>query len=330
MADSSFTSPATISHLAYELGTPRPIADLPEFSDRPELLAALESEASGLRYYLESDESLWALAAKAAESTLRASGHAPAEIDAVVFATDSWQSSRDPNDGVGAFLTRLQLVNAYPIGVTFSDCANLPIALRVASSLVRAAEFRCVLVVSVDLARLAIPPRQTRLLFEGVAVASDAAASGLVSSNPRDAFSMKAFAQETDPGLHAAGDGHRRSLATRILAHRNLFDSLFEQTKLAPSAVRQLFPNNFALQVVSPFLADCGFDQLQLYLQNVRRIGHCFGSDCLINLVDFARQQSIAAADKFVILGSGQTQLGAVLLEANRDINIDVTESVLA
>src|ERR1700674_4882914 len=121
---------ATISSLCYELGRRCRIDELPEFTARPDLLALLAPAGSGLRYYHESDETPYALARRCAQRTIEDSGVAPASIDAVMFASDSL----DDAAALGRLLADLELVKAYPINVSLSDCANLPIALRVASA----------------------------------------------------------------------------------------------------------------------------------------------------------------------------------------------------
>jgi 3-oxoacyl-[acyl-carrier-protein] synthase-3 len=303
--------PPVLSALAYELGRPRRLEDLDELAGQPGLLAALQAERAGMGYYLEADEPLLALVQRAAERTLEKAGVAPAEVDAVVFATDSFLNTPEQYAELGRLLAGLGLVNAYPLNVTLSDCANLQIALRVAAALLRAGEVRRALVLSADLARHAAP---SRLLFDGIAVGSDAAATALLTLGG-DGLAVEAAAQKTEAALlDPAGSEHAR-LSSRVQAHRALFGALLAGRAEA-GAVRQVFPNNFAKNVTRLFLEDNGFREEQIYLRNVRRLGHCFGSDCLINLLDWLAVTPVEEGERFVLLGSGQSQLGAVLLAA--------------
>ncbi len=307
----------TLSALACELGRPRRLEELGELAERPELLAALRNERAGLAYYLESGEPLLELARRAAERSLEAAGLPPAEIDAVVFATDSFLNTPEQYAGLGRLLAGLGLVHAYPLNVTLSDCANPLIALRVASALLRAGEFRRVLLLSADLARYASP---SRLIGDGVAVGSDAAASALLALGG-DGFAVEATAQKTESALLDPPASEHARLASRVRAHRALFAELFAggadgANATNAAAVRRIFPNNFARNVVRLFLEDNGFAGEQIYLDNVRRLGHCFGSDCLINLHDFLAVHAVEEGERFVLLGSGASQLGAALLRA--------------
>lgn len=301
----------TLSALACELGRPRRLEDLDELSGRPDMLADLRSGRAGFGYYLESGEPLLDLARRSAGRTLEQAGVPPGEIDAVVFATDSFLNTPEQYAGLGRMLASLGLVQAYPLNVTLSDCANALIALGVAGSLLVAGRFRRVLLISADLARHASP---SRLIGDGVAVGSDAAASALLTLGG-DGFAVEATAQKTDPALLDPPASEHARLASRVHAHRALFAGLFASGPGA-EAVRRIFPNNFARNVTRLFLEDNGFTEEQIYLDNVRRLGHCFGSDCLINLHDFLAVHPVEEGERFVLLGSGVSQLGAALLRA--------------
>ena len=305
---------ATLSSLAYELGRPRSITELGELQELPELLAALSSKEAGLGYFLESEATLCDLAQSAAEQTLEESGVAPRNIGAVIFASDSFRNIPEQYAELGRFLESLELSGAYPLNITLSDCANVQIALRVAASLVRSGELDHVLLVSADLAHYASPG--TRIIGNGIAIASDAAACALISAEDSAPLVIKAVAQETAVELLDPGDDDHVLLASRVKAHRALFGRLFAAAALSATGVRQVFANNFARNVLRIFMADNGFSEDQVYLDNVRRVGHCLGSDCLINLLDYAHRNRIQAGEQFVLLGSGASQLGAVLLEA--------------
>src|SRR5262245_6056548 len=183
----------TLSALATELGRPRRLEELGELAADPGLLEALRSDRAGLAYYLESGEPLLDLARRAAGRSLEAAGLPPAEVDAVVFATDSFLNTPEQYAELGRLLAGLGLVRAYPLNVTLSDCANALIALRVAAALLRAGELRRVLLISADLARHAAP---SRLIGDGVAVGSDAAACAVLALGG-DGFAVEAAAQRT-------------------------------------------------------------------------------------------------------------------------------------
>jgi 3-oxoacyl-[acyl-carrier-protein] synthase-3 len=303
-------APASITAIAAELGRARPIADLDEVRARPALAARL-GEREGLRDFLETDDPPLHLALRAARRTLDDAGIAPELVGAVVFASDSLPPAHDVEGTaeVGALVAALGLPDAYPLNVTLSDCANLQIALRVAGALVRAGEYRHVLVVSVDVARYASP--DTRLIGGGIAVASDAAASLLVSagSGPLviEAAAQRRVAATLDPQQH---------LVQRVRAHTALLGQVLAAGGVSPAGVRRVFPNHFARSALEPFFVEAGFLPAQLHRASAARVGHCFGSDCLIGLAAYLQEAPAAPGDRFLLVGAGVSQLGAVLLRA--------------
>lgn len=92
-------------------------------------------------------------------------------------------------------LDTLRLVNAYPVGVTLSECANFPVALRIGRALL-ADGCRHVLLIVVD----CISRQDSRIVPPQISVKSDAAASCLLSRTGGD-FQVEAIAQLTRPDL---------------------------------------------------------------------------------------------------------------------------------
>jgi 3-oxoacyl-[acyl-carrier-protein] synthase-3 len=302
-----------LSSIAYHLGRPRLVEELPEIAESPPLRRVLTTEAAGLKYFMDSDESVCAMATRAARQTLDATDIAPADIDVVVIASDSTNNSRAQFRELAGFLGELGLERAYPFNVSLCDCANLIAGIAVAHGLVASGEARNALVVAVDLARLVQP--QTRVIGSGLAVASDGAASALVSSVTAEGFAIESVAQLTSRSLMAPEVEDPSQLTARVGLHRDLFEKLFAG-KVRAGDVTQVFPSNFTRPVLRVFLADSGFTQEQLYLRNVGRIGHCLSCDSLINLRDYMQQTPVERDQAFVLLGSGVSQLGAVLLRA--------------
>lgn len=298
--------------VAYELGQPRRLAELAEATTRPELVAALGGERAGFKYYLASDASILALAEAAAVETLAATGQAPGEIDTVVFASDSFVVGAEQRQELGRFLRRLGLARAYPINVTLAECASTISAIRVAAALVAQGEARNILLVSVDRAAFATPA--TRIIGDGVGVASDAAATALITAVPLEGFEIEGAAAATSPELLDPGDDEPRGLRARVEAHQRLFRELLGRRGLRPADVERVFPNNFSRSVLRIFLGECGFRGEQIYFDNISRIGHCLGSDCLINLRDFSEHHEWDGRRPLVLLSAGQAQLGAALV----------------
>ena len=71
-----------------------------------------------------------------------------------------------------------------------------------------------------------------------------------------------------------------------------------------------------AIDVMKMTAAKLGFEQNQMYLDNVSKFGHCYAADTLINLSSFSEQEAIKPDDLFVLLGTGHKHWGSALLRA--------------
>lgn len=305
---------AYLSSPAYALGRPRPVEELPELKASPALATRLTRGKHGARWFLEAEDP-WELAFRAAGDALAAYPPGAKAVDAVILASDSFEHSAGRAARVGRFLAELGLARAYPCSVSLSECANMIAGLRVAKGLVAGGESDRVLVVSADLVGQVSP--STRIVASDIGVMSDGAAACLVDADGSEGFLMVSAAQAADARLlESRGGSDHADMLARVLGHRTLFDGLYGGTGTRAQAARALFPNNFLPAVLEAFLLDNGFSGAQIYMDNIPRVGHCLSSDGIINLADYCRRNAVAAGDEFVLLGSGPSQWGAVLLRA--------------
>ncbi|MDD4965745.1 hypothetical protein [Halothiobacillus sp.] len=309
--------PVILSSISYALGSPKPIEALPELSDEPSLLTALRQ--GGLRNYLEYDGGPLTLARESVQQTLAQDTFSADEIDCVLFATDSL-TTVGGQDALVTFLDELGLENAYPVGVRLSECANFHVGVAVAKSLIKAAQYRNVLLVSVDLARLASPA--SRIVSGGISVMSDAAASCVISERPVEGFIINGSHNHAERSLQRGGLAANEELKLRITSHRVLFERLLREAGWRAAQVSRVFPSNFIPAVARMFHMDSGFTAEQIVLENLPRIGHCLGSDGLIGLLDSIARAPIDEGERLVLSGAGPTQLGATLLTANATLSI--------
>ncbi|WP_411122393.1 acyl carrier protein [Streptomyces sp. x-19] len=304
---------------AYELGEyAEPVADLPELQADPAIAAELTAPAAGFDTYRWSDAPVVELMAAAVQRTLGEAGVPGDEVDLVLLATDSLPHGRAAQRDVAELLTETGLTRATASTLGLMDCATAMAALGTAASLVRDGSARHVLVVSGDLADLAAGG--DRVVAGGVAIASDAAASALVSATAAG-LPVLGMAHHTSPPT-ASGGGARQELTAKVTAHRELFARLAAHHPHRPEDVRAVLPSHFARMVLEIYLSDVGHGGDKLVLDNVGRIAHCLGSDPLIDLADRLAGTDPAGArtahgtddGHLVLLGAGISHLAAVLL----------------
>jgi 3-oxoacyl-[acyl-carrier-protein] synthase-3 len=304
---------AHLSALAYELGErEEAVADLDAIAGLEE---ALLRPAGGFVSYWSSDVSACELALPAAARSLATSGLAEHEVDAVVFASDSLPDEPGVPRALQEFLQELGLDSAWPVRLSLMDCATALVAVACAASLVQAGTCRNVLVVATDLAwGVGLPER---IVPGGHAVASDAAATALVSAGG-GGFEIVSSAFEVDATLHDPELPPQRRLLTRLDVHRRAFATLWTASGYGPKDVARVLPSNFSPDVLDGYLGDAGFDRAQVHLDNVPRTAHCLGSDPLINLADHIAggTPERLPGGLYVLFGLGVSQAAAVLLHA--------------
>ncbi|GHH86841.1 hypothetical protein GCM10018793_60330 [Streptomyces sulfonofaciens] len=312
---------------AYELGEyADPVTGLPELEDDPAASAELTAPAAGFATYRWSDAPVTELMSAAVQRTLGESGVPGGDVDLVLLATDSLPPGRAAHRDVAELLADAGLERATASTLGLMDCATATVAVGTAASLVRDGSARHVLVVSGDLADRATGGE--RIVAGGAAIASDGAACALVSATAAG-LPVLGMAHHTSSEA-GQGGGARQELAARIAAHRELFARLAAHHPVRPADVRAVLASNFARNVLDIYLSDVGYGGERLVSDNVGRIGHCLGSDPLINLADWLAGPGAAdpaasggapgaedpQGDRLVLLGAGISHLAAVLLAA--------------
>lgn len=300
--------------IGYQLGKARPLAELSASDEAARARVLARPEFA--HFLSEPSASPYELAAAAIDKTLAVSEVAPAAIDAVVFATDSFCSVKQTMSFYRELVTTRGLGSAYPTIVSMSECANFHAALDVAHMLVARDRARNVLLLSVDLADVVSP--DSRIVGDGIGVMSDAAACCIVSSQLHDGLDVLAVEKAISPGLLPGGQpmSVQEDLLLRIEANEQLFGRLMEAAGTAAGEVRKVLPSNLSVPMLTTFLGDVGFSAQQLFTSNHRRMGHCLASDCLINLHDHVAAEGADAGDTFVLYGVGPATWGAAVLRA--------------
>ncbi len=307
-------SRALVRGLAWELGEfSGKVSELDEFEQWAEAgSAAVPAFGGGFQTYHWSESDPLVLAAPAAERTLRTAGLAPADVDCVVIASDSLHAGPVGHRDIAEFLDSLGIGAVAALTIGMLDCATPIAALQIAASLVRDGTHREILVVCVDLTERVSPG--SRVVAGGAAIASDAAATVLVSSTPgggdEPAFEVLATALHSAPSLRS-GTVAQVSLRTRIRAHRELFERLWGPAGYGPADVMRVFSSNLAPEVLGPYLADVGLAG-RVHTADIPAIAHCLGGDPIIGLAG----HRAARGERVLLFGSGISHLGAALLRA--------------
>jgi len=303
-------APCSIHAIAYELGELRDIAEIDEVQQEPEMLEILRT--GGLQCYSTTPLLPIDLAERCLRQTLDRCGASPSGIEALVYASESpWSESLYAR--LNAMLTTLGLRGAYPIGVSLSGCTNFSLAIRVASTLIRAEGLERVLVVCADKA----PVGARRTMRPGVCVFSDGALSCVVGRSGAGEFDVLRIVHENAPEM---GEFNlERDAATLVIqissGVRKAVQAALGPLDKQPSDIPRVFLGNFARHISMMYAGLCGFRDDQCYLENIPRFAHTYVGDALINLHDSHRRTPMAPGELCVLFGIAVTSWGVMVLQ---------------
>jgi len=304
--------PVYLSNITYRLGACRPVAELEELADKPEVRENLQ--ALGLVDYAVSNEPTHSLALACLGDTLAGSGLGAARVGAVVYATNHFRDHDLVDDPLKRGLLGLGLVHAYPLGISFSSCGNLHSALRVAVQMLQAGDMENVLVVTSDRNSEFTP--ETRVYSSNVSVCSDGAAACLLSTTIEGPLRWLAGVQHTDMRLVNYSTPAQLADYLRCLREGIQFSvsQALERAGVERSQILQLITNNYNLSVSHLFASASGIASCKLHRDNIGRFAHAYAADNLINLADYLAQ-SPAHGGRLALLGSGPNTWSTAVLE---------------
>lgn len=292
---------------AYELGEiVEPTSELPDLASRAaELAMPIVPDLWGWGDYRRTDRDLADLAICAGRASLAAGRVDPAGVDGLILCSTRFAGGAEAHGGfVQRITTGLGIGNVAYYGLTLHRCANLLAALDLAGTLVAAGRHRRILVITTDLVR----PGDSRI--ESYAIFSDGAAGCLVTDDPvdGDCYEMLASGQSSVP--EDLGSDGEISADLAVAVNRQLLSG----RELAVSDLAALMHANLVIPLLSMKERQAGFGAGQLYLDNIRRFGHCFAADPLINLVDRAALGHVAPGDHLMLATSVPGERYSVLL----------------
>ncbi|MCC5648040.1 hypothetical protein LC607_35150 [Nostoc sp. CHAB 5824] len=303
-----------LTGLAYKLGDIYDIKELDELQINSDLLKIFLK--LGLTRYSVSKLTPAEMAKESIIHTLNKGSVTEKEIDALVYATSSfWDSELYNTNTISSLINELNLNNAYPIGVFLSNCSNIHTAIRTAASLVKSEECENILVVTTD----KIKEGQTRIIPPRVSIASDAAASCVISSKKGD-FEVIHTNQYINPSMgDIVGDVESSEQIQEFMHNfqegtkKTLCQALGIVAK-KPEDFKQVITNNYSFSI-SNTIGNLGeFKPDQLYTDNIVRFAHALAADNLINLFDYLEKNITHEGELFLLLGTGGNMWGVTIL----------------
>lgn len=267
-------------------------------------------ERAGMRYFHRADgQSAIALAMRAIQRLLLASGVTPGEIDCVVYVhTLQGSIAPPPRSLPGLLCDRFGFTQAQAFSFAQQHCASAIAALRVIHAMFAARpQITRVLLVGAD----AMPLPSERLM-RGEGILSDGAFAALIE---RGALVNRLLAIAT----HASGLGWRGVLAHDHSAHgvqnfltaRRLIQHTVHQSHFALQDVQRILPHHLDLPAWRRLLDSLHMPQHRLFAKNFARMGHVTVSDAFINL---AQCDGLVAGQPLLLFAHGAGGFSATAL----------------
>lgn len=271
---------------------------------------------AGVQWYHTTSRAAVDLARDSLEQTMKAVDAIPrAEIRHLIYATNTaWDNDYSNVTALGDLVRGLGLVNAYPMGVFLSYCANLQLSLRLASAAIHSGQADHVAVVCTD----KTDPAGDRLVHPRLSVHTDAAASFVLTRHRLPgALRLRNTVLNLDTDL-ARIDPDEQFMQYLDGVSEGVVqvvgDTLGELS-MGIGDLRMMLPNNYNTMVTRIIGDLAGFRREQVYTDNIGRIAHALAADGVINLVDWLATGAADTGDHVLLLGTGPSQWGCAVAE---------------
>ncbi|WP_206957910.1 3-oxoacyl-[acyl-carrier-protein] synthase III C-terminal domain-containing protein [Trinickia acidisoli] len=260
------------------------------------------------------DVPLMTLAASAARKVMQATKVPGSEVDAVVVCTSSFWRHRQLSSGeISRALLDLGMDRAQVVMASVMGCHNAVAGFRLARSLIRAEQFKHVLLITVDVA-----DSPASRLADGPSLLGDGAAACLIATQPYgDAFQLMDLVLCDKHSIARLGDSaedRQLKLVAWLAAINSVCSDLLKRNALYGDQIDRLICNNYNPRMSQWIATQAGVGQKKTYPFDGTR-GHIWSSDILISLSEIAEQRDFEGLERLICVGSGPHNFGAALLE---------------
>lgn len=265
-------------------GERRNLAELPALTTDSALLATMRR--NGLSYYRQASGSAAELAKEATLKTLSGLGLAGGDVDAVIYATSSFDTRAALTVDYARFAADVGMAEKPTFGTFLNDCANIASALQLASGLLSLGAYRRLLLVTTDV----FPSDDARLRNRLLTVNSDGAAACVLSREP-SAIGLLALRHVWNQHAWLGGDIEKRFLGT-LKGVQSAATALLQELQASGEDFAALLANNYHKSCLNMFAFQCGVPPERVVHGDLAGYGHLSSSDCLMNLGAYAAERA--------------------------------------
>lgn len=300
-----------LTALSYELGDLAPMTRIDELRSDSAVLETFS--ALGLRRYARSDLEPYELARDSARRTLELWGKDASDIDAIIYATNTFGDLRHHRDDLRRLCCALGTDRAYVAGVFGWECSNLYVALQSAMDRLALGRASHVLVISTDKGL----PGESRVLPPNLSLLSDGACSCIVTNvlPERGGFSVLSSHSWSDPRLWEFGQPSDIAEFYRsVEGVKHTAASALQAAAVAPREVDVMVTNNYNASIMRTYALQAEVALDKVFFGNLARFAHAYAADPLINIADVAATGFSRSGACCLLVFSGPVSWGAAVL----------------
>jgi len=307
-----------ISSIEYVLGKKKHLSSLKkdEFSHR----TLINLASKGVLFFHESNKSIFDMAYETSLKTITKYGVNPNEIDTLLFLTNSHQSKEfnyeNSDDNTYFFghelIKKLYLKNAFVQGLFMQGCVDFISGLIYAKSLIDSNISRQVLLVISDKYTCSGNNRLSIRNNMVSGIHSDGASSCIISNNLyKDSIRI-------NKGKIIHNIYSKDIFVKKYL--EKIFYLVLALNKIKPKDIEYCFSNNYNHFDRLNIIETLNLKKDTIANENITEIGHCLGSDILINISLYLKKHGNIPLNSFLYGTSGVSYGGLIL---NKEPSID-------
>lgn len=256
------------------------------------------------------------LATSAIRKTLAAAELPASAVDAVVLCTSSyWYYDQLTPQALGHAFCQTELAHSDIVMTSVMGCHNAVTGFRMARNLIKSEDMENVIVVTADILN-----RNATRLSDGLTLLGDGAASCLISAENRGEYRLLDVVLYDNHELHRysnTGPTAQLFYIEWLRGAAKVSKELLQRNGMRVHDLKVVIPNNYSAEISQRIADAVGIDVERLIPFNPTS-GHVWSSDVFIGLEQVDKHFDVDDGDRIMMLGTGQQNFGAILLEKVR------------
>lgn len=303
-----------MGNLSRLVGDLKDIVDISEKKEEKKILNKLKNK-EGLKYYSKCSSNILELGLECAKKTIQEFN---LDISRIFICTEShWDTSCFDIPGLDKLKVELNCQKAHLMGISFSFCCNLQLAINTAIPIVKQSTDENILVISTD----RCSPEDSRIIGDDLSVLSDGASSFIISKNKNSLkkpfrvvsneilsdSSIKNFSDEIDYDLISGIAGLFKFMNHCSSLKKKVFSKSDSKT------INNFITNNYKKSVCTVFSILFKYPHSADNVELISKWAHVHSSDMIFSMIEmynkFEENQNIFC------FSSGPQSWGATLFQ---------------